>query len=231
MTIALICAMPMEIKPMVKKLGLTKTKVGKLAIYRGEIDGQPVVSIHTGMGPELADRSTEALFAAIPDITRVIVFGITGAVDDDTKIGALVVPEFVVNSLTAEEYKPDPGGLEARGIMWTTNVITQADELPPLIEKGVVSLDMETAVIGKHCEARGIPWSVRRSISDRATDASVTDEVFQMANMDGTPNWGRVAKFFATKPHKLPAMLQMAKGATHAADVAATAAIAAARTP
>ena len=124
MTIALICAMPMEIKPMVKKLGLTKTKVGKLAIYRGEIDGQPVVSIHTGMGPELADRSTEALFAAIPDITRVIVFGITGAVDDDTKIGALVVPEFVVNSLTAEEYKPDPGGLEARGIMWTTNVIT-----------------------------------------------------------------------------------------------------------
>lgn len=215
----------MEIKPLVKKLGLTKNIINGRKIYKGDINGTPVVSIHTGMGPELADKSTRALFEAVPGITRVIVFGITGAVDDETKIGALIVPETVVNALTDESYAPDPAGIDPRGVMWTTNIITQADELPPLIARGVVSLDMETAVIGKHCEERKIPWSVRRSISDRATDASVTDEVFKMANMDGTPNIPRVIKFFATKPHKIRPVMEMAKGANHAADVAAQAAI------
>ena len=63
---------------------------------------------------------------------------------------------------------------------------------------------METAVIGECCDRRGIPWSVRRAISDRATDGSITDEVFKMANMDGTPNPKRVAAFFLKHPRKVP---------------------------
>ena len=96
--------------------------------------------------------------------------------------------------------------------MWTTNIITPANELPALIAQGIVSLDMETAAIAKCCEARGIPWSVYRTISDRATDGQITEEVFKLSNQDGTPNIGRVVRFFAKHPNKIPAMIKLAKG-------------------
>ena len=73
--------------------------------------------------------------------------------------------------------------------MWTTNgLTTDPDDLAALRAQGVVSLDMETAAIAEVCEARGIPWSVFRAISDRANDGSVDDEVFHLSNQDGTPN-------------------------------------------
>ncbi|MEY2398306.1 MAG: adenosylhomocysteine nucleosidase [Actinomycetota bacterium] len=229
MTIALICAMPMELAPLTKKLDLQKETRGGVKMRVGKIGDQNVVAIHTGMGPELAHDSTEALLSAVDNITRVVVFGITGAVHDHTEIGELIVPEKVVNALTGSEHTPTPHGATPKGVMWTTNVITPAHELPPLIERGVVSLDMETAVIGACCDRRNIPWSVRRAISDRATDGSVTEEVFKMANMDGTPNPKRVAAFFLKHPNKVPAMMRMAKGGKRATEVAADAAIAAAK--
>ena len=223
MTTALICAMPMELAPLVKKLGLKRVSKQRAA-------GERVVALYTGMGTDLATKSTEALFADFPNIERVVVFGITGAVDDVTQIGDLIVPEKVRNSETGEDFTPhDFNGHVPKGIMWTTNVITPAHELPPLLAQGVVSLDMETAAIAKCCEERGVPWSVYRVISDRATDNSITDEVFKLAKQDGSPNWGNVAKFFTTKPYKIPAMMKLMQGARLATDRAADAAIAAYR--
>ena len=212
--------MPMELRPLVKKLGLTKDGPRRV--------GDGVVAIYTGMGTELATKSTEALLDAVPGIERVVVFGITGAVDDETPIGALIIPEKVVNSETGAEYTPSPDP-RAKGVMWTTNVITPAHELPPLIAQGVVSLDMETAAIAECCDKRGIPWSVRRTISDRATDGQITEEVFKLANQDGTPNPKRIAFFFAKHPHKIPAMMKLAKGGKLATERAADAAIEAAK--
>ena len=220
MTTALICAMPMELTPLVKKLGLTKDGPRRV--------GPGVVAIYTGMGTELATKSTEALFAAVPDIARVVVFGITGAVDNEIEIGALIVPEVVRNSETGEDFKPHgSNGHVAKGIMWTTNKITPGHELPPLIAQGVVSLDMETAAIAKCCEERGVPWEVYRTISDRASDGQITEEVFKLSNQDGSPNMGRVLKFFARHPGKILPMVKLARGAMLATNNAADAAIAA----
>ena len=75
--------------------------------------------------------------------------------------------------------------------MWTTNgLTTRPSDLEALLAQGVVSLDMETAAIAELCEARGIPWSVFRVISDRASDGTVDEEVFHLSNQDGTPNRG-----------------------------------------
>jgi hypothetical protein len=110
--------------------------------------------------------------------------------------------------------------------MWTTDVlITDPDEIAGLRAQGVVSLDMETAAIAKVCEERGIPWSVFRVISDRATDGSVDQEVFELSNQDGTPKPGAVAKYFLTHPARIPTMMRMAKGAKLATRAAADAAI------
>ena len=220
MTVALICAMPMELKPLVKKLGLKKDGPRRV--------GDGVVAICTGMGTSLATSSTEALFAAVPDIERVVVFGITGAVENETPIGTLIVPAVVRNSETGRDFTPSPDP-RAKGIMWTTNVLTPAAELPGLIAQGIVSLDMETAAIAEVAERHGVPWSVYRTISDRASDGSVDDEVFGMSNQDGSPNPGKVAKYFLKHPGAIPRMIKLAQGAFKATNGAADAAIAALR--
>ena len=160
-----------------------------------------------------------------------MVVGITGAVENETPIGTLILPEVVVNSDTGTEYRPEQlGEGTPHGKMWTGDVLlTDPDAIADLRAKGVVSLDMETAAIAESCERRGIPWSVFRVISDRATDGSIDEEVFRLSNQDGTPN-GRGRRVLRQAPGPIPKMAKLAKGAV-ATKTAADAAIrAAART-
>jgi adenosylhomocysteine nucleosidase len=218
--------MPMELKPLVKQLGLHKTTVGALEMQAGRLGGRDVVAVVTGMGTKLATAATERLLDAV-DVERVVVFGITGAVENETPIGTLILPEVVVDSATGSEHRPAPlGGGTAAGKMWTTDVLnTDLDVVAGLREQGVVSLDMETAAIAQSCERRGIPWSVFRAISDRATDGSVDEEVFKLSNQDGTPNPPAIIRYFLKHPQRIPRMMQLAKGATLATKTAADAAI------
>jgi adenosylhomocysteine nucleosidase len=227
--IAFICAMPMELSPLVKRLSLTKTDIDGVEVHRGTLDGREVVAIVTGMGTKLATEATERLLDATP-VDRVVVVGITGAVENETPIGTLILPEVVVNSETGMEYRPEPlGEGTPHGKMWTGDVLlTDPDVIAGLRAKGVVSLDMETAAIAESCERRGIPWSVFRVISDRATDGSVDEEVFRLSNQDGTTNSKAVAAYFAKHPGRIPKMAKLAKGAKLATKAAADAAIRAA---
>jgi adenosylhomocysteine nucleosidase len=140
-----------------------------------------------------------------------------------------VLPEVVVDAVTGKEHRPEPlGGGTPHGKMWTGDTLTtDLDVVAGLRAKGVVSLDMETAAIAEVCEARGVPWSVFRAISDRATDGSLDEEVFHLSNQDGTPNPAAVAKYFLKHPDRVPRMARLAKGAKLAAETAADAAISA----
>lgn len=227
--IAFVCAMPMELRPLTKRLGLRKTRVGDGPGQEGSLDGREVVAIVTGMGTELAAAGTERLLDAVTP-ERVVVVGITGAVEDETPIGALVLPERVVDGASGREHRHEllgPG--TTHGVMWTTDRITPAAELPDLRARGVVSLDMETAAIARACEERGVPWTVFRAVSDRATDGSVDEELFRLSNQDGTPNGRAVARYVLRHPGRLPGMVRMGKGAKLATERAAEAAIAAVR--
>ena len=225
--VAFVCAMPMEMQPLAKKLALRKETIGGVEVRTGRLDHHDVVAVVTGMGTQLATAGTERLLDAVP-VARVIVFGITGAVDNDTPIGTLVQPEVVVDSASGEEFRPAPlGSGTPRGTMWTTDVITPRAEAIALHARGVVSLDMETAAIAAACERRAIPWSVFRVISDRATDGSVDEEVFKLSHQDGTPDGKAVLRYFLRHPNRIPRMMKLAKGARLATVTAANAAIAA----
>lgn len=226
-TVAFIFAMPMELTPLTKKLGLRKETIGGVDVRSGCLGDRRVVAIATGMGTQLAAQGTARLLDAItPD--RVLVVGITGAVDEETPIGTLINPERVVHSETGAEHRPAVLTDDRPwGTLWTTNRMTPPDELPALREQGVIALDMETAAIAHLCEQRGIPWSVFRAVSDRATDATLDDEVFKMSNQDGTPNPRAIARYLLRHPFAIPALSRLAKGANRARNRAVDAAIAA----
>jgi adenosylhomocysteine nucleosidase len=214
--------MPMEARPLVRRLHLRRAEVAGIELRTGSLEGQRVVAIVTGMGPDLARRGVTALLDAVP-VSRVVVVGITGAVDNETPIGTLVRPAVVVDGTTGTEYIPESPGT---GKLWTTaRLITDLSSVARLREQGVVALDMETAAVAEVCEQRRIPWSVFRVISDRASDGSVDEEVFHMSNQDGSPNWRAVTRFFLRHPGRIPAMVRLARGAQMATDMAARAAI------
>lgn len=225
--VAFVCAMPMEARPLVRQLHLRGAEVGGIEVRAGSLGGRRVVALVTGMGPDLARPGVTALLDAFP-VGQVVVVGITGAVDNDTPIGTLVRPAVVVDGATGTEYIPESPG---EGKLWTTaELISDLSAVAQLREQGVVALDMETAAVAEVCEQRGIPWSVFRVISDRASDGSVDDEVFHMSNQDGSPNWRAVTQFFLRHPGRIPAMARLARGAQMATDKAARAAIEAAST-
>jgi nucleoside phosphorylase len=224
--IAFVFAMPLELEPLAGKLGLTETERNGVPVHAGTLHGREVVAIVTGMGTELARVGVARLLDAVP-VRWVLVVGITGALESDTPIGTLMNPELVVNSETGQEFRPAPlvPGTPA-GRMWTTNgLTTQTRDLEALRAQGVISLDMETAAIAELCEARGVPWSVFRTISDRANDGTVTEEVFRLSNQDGTPNHAAIEQYIAAHPERVPVLAQMARDAQLATHNAVDAAV------
>jgi len=224
--IAFVCAMPMELEPLTRKLGLREETIGGVEVQTGEVHGRRAVGIVTGMGPALATEGAGRLLDAV-SVRWVLVVGITGAVDNDTPIGMLVLPEVVVDGATGAEFRPAPIGTAVpSGKMWTTGVLlTDPEVVGGLGRQGVVSLDMETAAVAALCERRGVPWSVFRVVSDRASDGSIDEEVFRLSNMDGSPNNEAIERFFAEHPERLEVMAKLAEGATLGAERAADAAI------
>ena len=83
--------MPMEVRPIVRKLSLHRTTIGGAPAYSGVLGDRSVVAIVTGMGTELARGGTERLLDHV-SVKRVVVVGITGALDNVTPIGTLVRP-------------------------------------------------------------------------------------------------------------------------------------------
>jgi nucleoside phosphorylase len=217
--------MPMELVPLTRDLQLTETEVGGVAVQVGSLGDREVVAIVTGMGTELARAGMERLLDTVP-VEHVFVVGITGALENETPIGTLVLPEIVVDSATGREHQPTRlGDAEHRGRMWTTDQLTtDLEVLAELCAQGVVALDMETAAIAHVCEARGIPWSVFRAVSDRP-DSTVDVEVVKMSNQDGTPNHEAIAAYFEKYPERVPQLAQMAEDSTLATERAAEAAI------
>ena len=224
--VVFVCAMPMEMAPLRRRLSLRTGDSRPPQLFDGVLDGTPVGAMTTGMGPTLARLGLDRLFQAV-EVERVVVVGITGAVDDDTPIGTVVLPEKVIDGATGTAYRPHPlGGADHAGTMWTTDeLITDPARIASLRAQGVVALDMETAAIGAACDARGLPWSVVRVISDRANDGSVDQELFAMSNQDGTPNAGAVLSYVVRHPNRLPTLARMGRQVRAATRLAADRAV------
>jgi nucleoside phosphorylase len=219
--IAFVCAMPMELRPLRRRLGLRKSGAG----YVGKVGDRAVIAMVTGIGTALAGSATSRLLDAV-DVEWVVVVGITGAIDD-APIGALILPEQVVDGADGSVYRPTPLRVgNAHGTMWTTDeLLTDRAIHADLRSRGVVSLDMETAAIAKVCDQRGVAWSVVRAISDRAGDGTVDAEIAGLTHSDGTANRAAVARYLVRHRNALPRLARLAKGSNRAAGRAANAAI------
>lgn len=220
--IAFVCAMPIELRPLRRRLRLRRSGIG----YAGRVGDRELIAMVTGMGGALARAATVQLLDAV-DVEWVIVVGVTGAIENETPIGTLVLPELVIDGADGSQHRPTPLPLgNAHGTMWTTDeLILDPAQHADLRARGVISLDMETAAVAEVCEERGVPWSVVRAISDRTSDGSVDAEVFGLSHQDGTVNITAVARYLVRHPRAVPRLVRLARGSKLATERAADAAI------
>jgi adenosylhomocysteine nucleosidase len=222
--IAVLGAMPSELRPLAKPLGLRKAQLGAIEVRTGRLGGNDVVALKTGIGPVEAQRSTEQLLAGGP-FDRVVMIGIAGGIGADQSIGDLVIPERVIDGRTGTSYRPAPlPGFEQKGALHTADyLILDPEQLAEMRADGVLALDMETAAIGQACDSAGVEWSSIRSISDRPSDKLVDDNLLDLTRPDGGPNIPAVVKRLARHPGDIKKLAQLGRDATTAAKAAAEA--------
>jgi nucleoside phosphorylase len=226
-----LCAMPMELAPLARRLGLRgRSEAAGIRLSSGDPGGRPTVGAVIGIGPKQAAERTGVLLDALA-VERVVVVGISGAPDGLTPIGTVIRPAAVVDGDTGAEYLPHPlrpaGDGDLQGKLWTSAVLNaDVEAAAALLERGVVALDMETAAVARVCESRDVPWSVVRAISDRVSDGLVDQSTLALTRPDGKPDLGAAARYVLERPSRLGRMFRLARDSRAAAVAAAKAAAA-----
>lgn len=226
MPVAVLAAMPSELRPFVQSLGLRRE--GDL--YTGEADGQRVVATTMGVGMKGATRTAERMLQS-DDIDRLIVIGIAGGVDTTLPIGTVLTPEVVVDGASHAEYRPPAWApIEGRGRIVTYDDFDAEIEVMAKIQAdGFSAVDMETAAVAAVCERHNCPYAVFRAISDNATDGSVDSAIAAMARPDGTPDLGAALRYIVRRPWRIPRLVRLGRDSQRAAKAASDAAIRALR--
>jgi adenosylhomocysteine nucleosidase len=226
--VLLLAPMRSELRPIVKKLSLKASRVPGDTVYGGRAGRVEVVAATIGVGPVVAARTTERLLGS-GSFDHVVVSGIAGAISRGLSIGDLVVPEVILDARTKAEYSPTPmAGFELKGTVLTTaELITDESEVEALRRSGVEAVEMEGSGVGEVCTRLGVPWTVFRSISDRADEGVVDDSVLSLLHEDGSTNVAAALRLVVTRPGRLPGLMGLARDSAKAAGAAATAAVAA----
>jgi adenosylhomocysteine nucleosidase len=211
--VAVIAAMVPELDPIVRALSLERLPLDGARAYRGSAAGREIFAAVTSMGTRAATDVTRRLLDAHP-ADHVVVVGICGGIDRRLAIGDLVLPEVVLDEASGATFRPTTlGGAAPRGTLMTTDVLhNDPAEMDGFTSQGILAVDMETAAVGAVSEARGVPWSVFRAISDWAGDPDVDADLVGMSRADGTPDPWAVVRFLVKHPLRIPKLARLGAG-------------------
>jgi adenosylhomocysteine nucleosidase len=224
--IAVLAPMRTEFRPLVQPLGLERMEGGDGTYHRGSIGDAEVIATTTGIGTAAATLVTERLLDD-HEIDHVVIVGIAGGLGPELDVGDMVVPEVVVDRPNDRTYRATPiGGVVPSGTIVTSDEFNYAQPiLDRFVVEGVLALDMETGSVAAVCEARRVPWTAFRSLSDHATKAPVETAVLGLAKPDGSANVSALLRYLGPKPWRIRHLSRLVKGSNLATRTAAAAAV------
>ncbi len=128
----------------------------------------------TGMGVEAAEKGLRSALVDLSNFSAVIGVGVAGALSPRLHIGDLILPSEVRYGTSVEKPTKDLfpiASIFSEALVTVDHLVASPAEKAGLhAATGAIAVDMESAVWGRVCREKGIPWMVARSILDRADE-------------------------------------------------------------
>jgi len=215
--VAILAALPGELKPLVK--GWRFEKSGSVSLWTGRIGSLDVIAACAGAGQPCATRA----FAEVERrgaIDHLVSWGWVGALHEQFEPGKAYRCSLVIDQQTGERFATvDPG----EAILVTSpRVADEAEKqrLAASYQAGLV--DMEAASIARLAAMRGIRFSCLKGVSDGFHDH--LPDFNRFLGPDGQMRMGKLVLSAILHPHWWPALMRMGENSSRAAKAMAIAA-------
>ena len=217
--IAIIAAMPGELKPLVRGWKRVPTRQRFIAQWTQDAGCDSWVAVCAGMGVEAATRAfAQAEMDGLVDV--VLSVGWAGALRDEGRVGALYIPNIVVNAQTGERFTL--AERETPVVLVTTVRVADEAEKRRLAESyGGMLVDMEAATIARLAQMRGIPVCCMKIVTDDLTARLPNLNPF--INAMGQMSMARFIAHVLLRPVYWPALARMGRASASGADCLAAA--------
>jgi adenosylhomocysteine nucleosidase len=190
-------------------------------VYGGRFGEAQVQVALTGIGGVNAKKAARAALQWKPDVC--ISSGLAGSLRTDYPIGQICAAREVMELEAGRSLGADSGMLlraERHGAAIIAKLLTSADmilssEGKSRLGKMGDAVEMESFAVMSEAAAAGVPGIAIRAISD-AADEDLPMDFSGMLDDGGNVNASKVAKAVARAPHKLPALMRLAKNSRSA---------------
>ncbi len=210
--VAIIAAMPGELKPLVRNW--PHSSRDSIDFWAQRTAEEEWIAACAGAGQSAATRTFAAIEEGGP-IDLVFSLGWAGALRDSIAPGTAHNVAGVIDVRTGERFHCDAGA----GDLWLATSLTVANapeklRLASAYDAGLV--DMEAAAIARLAAMRGIPFYCIKGVSDGLTD--LLPDFNRFLSPQGRFQLARFTLFAILRPWYWPALLRMGKNSKRASQ-------------
>lgn len=174
MTLALIAALPAELRPLTRGWQRRDTPQGP--IFLGRIGDHESVAACAGMGAAAVTRACERVLAlenrgAIP-IDTLVSIGFAGSLSCGLRPPDATSVREVIDAVTGEHFPTDHalGDLPAHRLITLDHVAGSSEKSSLALQYQAVLVDMEAATVARLARARGLRFLCVKAITDAPSD-------------------------------------------------------------
>ena len=226
--IAVTFALPAESAEFVHLLS-NKSRADRNGVttIRGKIEDRAIEVLHTGVGEKVC-RQRLGKFLQDQQFDCLISAGFAGALDNDLKIGDLLLAENF-STVHLSETRASLSGLHIHiaNLLTVPALIDSPEERNKLaLTSGAVAADMETEFIARACAACGIPLLSLRVISDTPHNRlpAPANVLFDIERQQ--TRMLKLATHLLAHPSRVPRLVHFANRIAHARKILADALVA-----
>jgi len=212
--IAIIAALPGELKPLVAKGAWRQSalKTSASNVWSGSIAGHEVVAVAGGIGAVAASRAVDLVLSNGP-ADALISYGWSGAITCAVKPPEAFAISEVVDHTTGERFAT--GSAEGLRLITLDHVAGMNEKRPLAEAHKAVLVDMEAAAVARAATRRGLSFYCFKSISDAYTDR--LPDLNRFIAPDGSLRTLVFVAYAAVRPVYWPSLVRLARNSAQAA--------------
>ena len=212
--VAIIAAMPGELKPLVKSggKGWHHELRNGVHLWRYRFDEVEWIAACAGAGVKAATRAFSEIQKDGP-LSAVFSIGWAGALSDEFKAGAVYSISGVIDARTGERF-PANGSFEECWLVTSPRVADATEKQRFAATYGAALVDMEASAVARLAAMRDIPFYCIKGVSDAFADKLPDFNRFILP--DGRFSLASFIVFALLRPNHWPALIRMGENSKSA---------------